>query len=110
MESDSLEENTDCRVYNVDMLIRKLNMYRKKQSKGFPELNSAENPENPLYTVGFVGYPNVGKSSLINCLLEVTKTTVSCTPGKTKHFQTLALKKANITLCDCPGSNSVAHL
>ncbi|KAK1935881.1 GTPase subfamily protein [Babesia divergens] len=103
VESDSLEENTDCTVYNVDMLIRKLNKYRKKQSKGFPELNSAENPENPLYTVGFVGYPNVGKSSLINCLLEVTKTTVSCTPGKTKHFQTLALKKANITLCDCPG-------
>jgi len=53
-------------------------------------------------TVGFIGYPNVGKSSTINKLLTYKKVRVSDTPGKTKHFQTLILTN-DITLCDCPG-------
>merc|ERR1719411_1491031 len=53
-------------------------------------------------TVGCIGYPNVGKSSTINKLLSCKKVRVSETPGKTKHFQTLALTE-DITLCDCPG-------
>eukprot|EP00092_Neocalanus_flemingeri_P060397 GFUD01072380.1.p1 GENE.GFUD01072380.1~~GFUD01072380.1.p1 ORF type:complete len:541 (-),score=149.15 GFUD01072380.1:96-1718(-) len=53
-------------------------------------------------TVGFIGYPNVGKSSTINKLLCAKKVRVSETPGKTKHFQTLILTD-DITLCDCPG-------
>jgi len=53
-------------------------------------------------TVGFIGYPNVGKSSTINKLLCSKKVRVSETPGKTKHFQTLILTD-DITLCDCPG-------
>ncbi|KAH8835699.1 hypothetical protein DL96DRAFT_1666368 [Flagelloscypha sp. PMI_526] len=52
--------------------------------------------------VGLVGYPNVGKSSTINALLGEKKVSVSSTPGKTKHFQTLHLSDA-IILCDCPG-------
>ena len=38
-------------------------------------------------TIGLVGYPNVGKSSTINCLMLDKKVSVSATPGKTKHFQ-----------------------
>lgn len=38
-------------------------------------------------TIGLVGYPNVGKSSTINCLMQGKKVSVSATPGKTKHFQ-----------------------
>jgi len=53
-------------------------------------------------TIGFIGYPNVGKSSTINKLLSSKKVRVSETPGKTKHFQTLILAD-DITLCDCPG-------
>lgn len=53
-------------------------------------------------TIGFVGYPNVGKSSTINALLMNKKVSVSATPGKTKHFQTLYLDK-DLLLCDCPG-------
>ena len=49
-----------------------------------------------------VGYPNVGKSSTINVLLKDKKVSVSSTPGKTKHFQTLSLSP-DICLCDCPG-------
>lgn len=52
--------------------------------------------------VGLVGYPNVGKSSTINALLGEKKVSVSSTPGKTKHFQTIHLSPA-IVLCDCPG-------
>ncbi len=59
--------------------------------------------------VGLLGYPNVGKSSVINTLLGVSKSThgvtrvaISSTPGKTKHFQTIMLNDS-IMLCDCPG-------
>lgn len=52
--------------------------------------------------VGLVGYPNVGKSSTINALLGEKKVSVSATPGKTKHFQTISLSNS-VTLCDCPG-------
>ncbi|KAF5122482.1 Large subunit GTPase 1 [Metarhizium anisopliae] len=52
--------------------------------------------------VGLVGYPNVGKSSTINALIGAKKVSVSSTPGKTKHFQTIHLSE-NVILCDCPG-------
>ncbi|KAK9294770.1 hypothetical protein QLX08_010712 [Tetragonisca angustula] len=55
-----------------------------------------------ITTIGLVGYPNVGKSSTINALLLDKKVSVSATPGKTKHFQTLFLGK-DLLLCDCPG-------
>ena len=59
--------------------------------------------------VGLVGFPNVGKSSVINTVLGVSKSThgvvrvgVGSTPGKTKHFQTVDVNE-NLMLCDCPG-------
>ncbi|KAK2742308.1 hypothetical protein FQN57_005396 [Myotisia sp. PD_48] len=55
-----------------------------------------------ITTIGLVGYPNVGKSSTINALLGAKKVSVSATPGKTKHFQTLYLTP-KLLLCDCPG-------
>lgn len=64
-----------------------------------------KNPKDPnkrITTVGLVGYPNVGKSSTLNALLGAKKVSVSATPGKTKHFQTLYLTPT-ILLCDCPG-------
>jgi len=63
------------------------------------ELLSEQCPEG---VVGFVGYPNVGKSSTINALLGGKRAGVTSTPGKTKHFQTLKLSDT-LTLCDCPG-------
>lgn len=44
----------------------------------------------------------MGKSSTINSLLGEKKVSVSSTPGKTKHFQTIHLSDS-IVLCDCPG-------
>lgn len=39
---------------------------------------------------------------MINTLIGKKKVGVASMPGKTKHFQTLALTDA-VTLCDCPG-------
>lgn len=44
----------------------------------------------------------MGKSSTINSLLGEKRVSVSSTPGKTKHFQTIHLSES-IVLCDCPG-------
>ena len=53
-------------------------------------------------TIGMIGQPNAGKSSLINGLLKEKKVSVSRTPGHTKHFQTI-FYSPDIRLCDCPG-------
>ena len=58
--------------------------------------------DKEVVIIGLTGYPNVGKSSTINALLQEKKVSVSATPGKTKHFQTLFLDK-DIMLCDCCG-------
>ena len=65
------------------------------------ELADFSGPDRKLQ-VGLVGYPNVGKSSTINALIGATKVSVSATPGKTKHFQTIHLSD-KVILCDCPG-------
>ncbi|KHN76558.1 Large subunit GTPase 1 -like protein [Toxocara canis] len=63
--------------------------------------SSLDDGSRPLI-VGMVGYPNVGKSSTINRILGTKKVSVSATPGKTRHLQTLIVD-SQITLCDCPG-------
>ncbi|KAI0216581.1 Guanine nucleotide-binding protein-like 1 [Lamellibrachia satsuma] len=55
-----------------------------------------------VLTIGCCGYPNVGKSSLINGLIGRKVVSVSKTPGHTKHFQTIFLTPT-VKLCDCPG-------
>lgn len=70
-------------------------------------------------TIGMVGHPNVGKSSVINCLCGEKKVSVSRTAGHTKRAQTIHLvlgskdSSANgagdgdtqgaVDLLDCPG-------
>ncbi|KAJ3053978.1 hypothetical protein HK097_002948, partial [Rhizophlyctis rosea] len=66
------------------------------------ECPSALRTDSQKVTIGFVGYPNVGKSSTLNALAKSHLVTVSSTPGKTKHFQTIHLSDS-IILCDCPG-------
>ncbi|KAI0673917.1 NGP1NT-domain-containing protein [Trametes maxima] len=53
-------------------------------------------------SVGFVGYPNVGKSSVINTLKSGKVCNVAPVPGETKVWQYITLTK-RIYLIDCPG-------
>ncbi|EFA84526.1 guanine nucleotide binding protein 3 [Heterostelium album PN500] len=52
--------------------------------------------------VGIIGYPNVGKSSLINSLKRARAVSVAPTPGHTKVAQEVHLDK-NVKLLDSPG-------
>merc|ERR1712226_412572 len=53
-------------------------------------------------SVGMVGYPNVGKSSVINALRSKKVCNVAPIPGETKVWQYITLMKS-IFLVDCPG-------
>jgi nuclear GTP-binding protein len=53
-------------------------------------------------SVGFIGYPNVGKSSIINTIKKKKVCTVAPIPGETKIWQYITLMK-RIYLIDCPG-------
>jgi len=53
-------------------------------------------------SVGVIGYPNVGKSSVINTLISKKSCKVAPVPGETKIWQYITLMK-KIYLIDCPG-------
>ncbi|KAL1923491.1 uncharacterized protein VTP21DRAFT_8471 [Calcarisporiella thermophila] len=59
-------------------------------------------PHESMITIGLIGHPNVGKSSLINSIMGKSVVSASRTPGHTKHFQTIHLT-SNVRLCDSPG-------
>lgn len=89
------EEEESTRILTVDELEELFLLHAPN--------NLDADSENPRKTqIGLVGYPNVGKSSTINALIGAKKVSVSSTPGKTKHFQTIHLSD-KVLLCDCPG-------
>ncbi|KAI5853593.1 nucleolar GTP-binding protein [Tricharina praecox] len=53
-------------------------------------------------SVGLIGYPNAGKSSIINTLRAKKVCTVAPIPGETKVWQYITLMR-RIYLIDCPG-------
>jgi len=68
----------------------------------YNEPGKHEHFRDGILTVGMLGQPNAGKSSLINSLMGKRVVSVSKTPGHTKHFQTIFVTK-NVRMCDCPG-------
>lgn len=58
--------------------------------------------ESKQISVGFIGYPNAGKSSVINALRSKKVCNVAPIAGETKVWQYITLMK-KIYLIDCPG-------
>jgi len=58
--------------------------------------------ESKHVTVGMIGYPNVGKSSVINTMKHKKVCKAAPIPGETKVWQYITLTK-RIYLLDCPG-------
>ncbi|CAN6469919.1 unnamed protein product [Victoria cruziana] len=108
----------DVKIYGRDELLARLHREGKTivEARGNSSDAGMEQTSHPQHhypacgarhsdkkvVVGFVGYPNVGKSSTINALVGEKRTGVTSTPGKTKHFQTLIISE-ELMLCDCPG-------
>ncbi|RHX99218.1 hypothetical protein DYB25_003002 [Aphanomyces astaci] len=98
-------EREDCKVLTREDLLE----YMETRAKAVFAKVGLRSEDRGLVKFGMVGFPNVGKSSAINALLGASnfahhaqRVAVGATPGKTKHFQTLALSDT-IMLCDCPG-------
>ena len=77
-----------------------------KKKTGIKELknyliNLSENWNSETLRVGLVGYPNVGKSTLINLLAPSAKAKVSPVSGTTKKTQWIRVGK--IRIMDSPG-------
>lgn len=66
------------------------------------KLLKAFKPTARNVTVGVVGFPNVGKSSLINALARAKACGVGAQPGFTKDLQTVQVEKG-IRIVDSPG-------
>ncbi len=68
--------------------------------------SASQFPETGLPEVAFLGRSNVGKSSLLNSLVQRKKLArTSSTPGKTRliHFFRVEIGKAELMLVDLPG-------
>ena len=63
--------------------------------------NMAENWNRPSLRVGLVGYPNIGKSTLINLLVPGARAKVSSVAGTTKKTQWV--RTGNLRIMDSPG-------
>ena len=94
-EDDIEETDRRTRILTVDEL-------EELFLENAPDRDDKDLERSRKTTIGLVGYPNVGKSSTINALAGAKKVSVSSTPGKTKHFQTIHLSP-EVMLCDCPG-------
>jgi len=70
--------------------------------KNYARIDGEDKKAKQLITVGVVGFPNVGKSSVINSLKRTKAAATGNTPGVTKVCKEIQLDK-NIVLIDSPG-------
>lgn len=89
-DDDNEDENDEVEVESMHV-----------EEKDF-DFEEHEQYNNGILTIGTIGFPNVGKSSVLNALMGKKVVSISRTPGHTKHFQTIFLT-SNVRLVDCPG-------
>lgn len=70
--------------------------------KNYCRHESSNRKNKHAIIVGIIGFPNVGKSSLINSLKRSRVAPIGNTPGLTKSIQEIQLDR-DIILLDCPG-------
>lgn len=85
--SDGVTESTPEGATNSGFVTSSNLLSRTELMEVFRTMHTKKRVSEKAVTIGLVGYPNVGKSSTINCLMLEKKVSVSATPGKTKHFQ-----------------------
>jgi tRNA modification GTPase len=104
-----LELELDFSQEDIELIDKRLLAERIEETRGFClELaNSYRSAEiaRSGYSVGIVGYPNAGKSSLLNALLERKRAIVSATPGTTRDYieEMIHLEGAAVRLVDTAG-------
>lgn len=91
------EEKDNATVLNTHEI-----MDREKLLEFLKGQNGLTLKNPPRITIGMIGYPNVGKSSTVNVLMQTKKVSVSSMPGHTRHIQSLMLDD-EVDILDCPG-------
>ncbi|KAM0687568.1 hypothetical protein COBT_001189 [Conglomerata obtusa] len=109
VESDGVNNEENKVRYNInnneEYIYERLNNLQQYDIKAYFINNQTSiseiinNYKNKVFA--FTGFPNVGKSSTINNLFKTKKVTVSKTPGKTKHIQSLFVGTNQVI--DTPG-------
>jgi hypothetical protein len=90
-------------VFVSSTLRKGIKELRDRIKREAAEINKEkEEDENQKITVGIIGYPNTGKSSLINTLIGKSSAGVGSDAGFTKSLQKIKLSQ-NIVLIDSPG-------
>ncbi|KII90402.1 hypothetical protein PLICRDRAFT_38926 [Plicaturopsis crispa FD-325 SS-3] len=86
--SATMNQRTNLSTNTAPSLVRLLKAYKPSAAQSV--------------TVGVVGFPNVGKSSLINSLKRAKVCAVAAQPGHTKDLQSVQLERG-IRIVDSPG-------
>ena len=87
---------------NLMTIVKSMCQVYKDEAKIIDEGDEKNKYRKDCISVGLCGFPNVGKSSIVNVLCKKKLVGVDARPGKTKNYQTIFLEK-DLLLVDCPG-------